>query len=623
MHCPQPLTNPHRVRPPGARATGGAPAWGHVPRPSYLAGQSPLSRTLLVWLALLWALLVFPGTGAATPPLVLDDSHRAIEAWPTVTLLSDPSLDLSVDDILARADQFTPPPSVGATLGVRPDAVWLRIPFKVASTSDAEWILDINHSDVNHLGIYLTTDGYVIQQATLGSLQPYAQRPLQSRSHSLALNVQAGRDYELLVRVQTRGAMILPITFFKPAAMLSKAVNEQMLQGVLTGLALCLLVYSLGQWVSLREPLFIYYAVLTSGSLLFSMHLFGVGRQFLWSDSLWHEVHMGGLSALLATCGSFLFIGQALSEPGSSPRFLRFMRGGAALCAVLALAYGLDALSTRAITAIVSILGLMPVLMGIPGAARRAFRGDGVGSSLLLAWLVYFVATAIVIGVINGWVPVNFWTLHSFQFGATIDMLLFMRVLGLRTKALRTEALHANRERDAMHSLAHSDPLTGLPNRRGLNMALASALAHCGPDKLLAVYVMDLDGFKPVNDQHGHDVGDELLVAATRRLQTHVRQSDVVARLGGDEFVVMTGQLGTAHQAHELGLKLLEAFRAPFSLGDLQVQVGLTIGYAIAPTDSHDAVGLLKLADAAMYSGKQGGKFCLRRNTGDLALSSS
>ena len=332
---------------------------------------------------------------------------------------------------------------------------------------------------------------------------------------------------------------------------------------------------------------------------------------------------MGGLSALLATCGSFLFIGQALAEPGASQRFLRFMRGGAVLCAVLALAYGLDVISTRAIAAIVSILGLVPALMGIPGAARRALRGDGVGSSLLLAWLVYFLATAVVIGVINGWVPVNFWTLHSFQLGATLDMLLFMRVLGLRTKALRTEALHANRERDAMHSLAHTDPLTGLPNRRGLNMALASALTRCGPDQLLAVYVMDLDGFKPVNDQHGHDVGDELLVAVTRRLQRHVRQSDVVARLGGDEFVVMTEQLGTAQQAHELGLKLLDAFRAPFSLGDVQVQVGLTIGYALAPTDGQDAVGLLKLADAAMYSGKQGGKFCLRRNTGDLALSSS
>lgn len=72
-----------------------------------------------------------------------------------------------------------------------------------------------------------------------------------------------------------------------------------------------------------------------------------------------------------------------------------------------------------------------------------------------------------------------------------------------------------------------------------------------------------------------------------------------------------------------MGLKLLEAFSSPFALGGIQVQVGLTIGYAIAPIDSQDGAGLIKLADAAMYSGKQSGKFCVRRNTGDLALSSA
>lgn len=577
----------------------------------------------LTWLAVLWAVLLAPWAHASAAPLLLSDDKATVNAWPAATLLSDPSLQLSVQDVLLRTDQFVPTPSVGATLGMRPDAVWLRIPFTVATSSDGQWILDVNHSDLNQIGVYLTTGSYVTQQATLGSLLPYAQRPLQSRSHAITLNVLPGLTYELLIRVQTKGAMILPISFHKPAAMLSKAVNEQMLQGVLTGLALCLLVYSLAQWLSLRDPLFIHYALLTSGSLLFSLHLFGVGRQYLWSDSLWHEVHVAGLAALLATCGSFLFIGHALAGHTPGSRFLRFMRGGAVLCVLIAMAYGLGVISTRAIAAIVSILGLVPALMGIPGAARRAMRGDGVGTSLLLAWLIYFLATATVIGVINGLVPVNFWTLHSFQFGATLDMLLFMRVLGLRTKALRLEALDANRERDVMHSLAHTDPLTGLPNRRGLSIALASALPRCGPDKLLAVYVMDLDGFKPVNDQHGHDVGDELLIAVTRRLQGHVRQSDVVARLGGDEFVVMTGHLSSTQQAQELGQKLLDAFRSPFSLGDIKVQVGLTIGYAIAPHDSNDAVGLLKLADAAMYSGKQGGKFCVRRNTGDLALSST
>lgn len=583
------------------------------------------------WLSALWlgramaALLVlgmaFPQAWAQSAALLTDEVLVA-KVWPSITVLPDPTRELTVHDVLGRLAAFEPPSGNSGTLGVRAEPVWLRLPVAVSPASDGHWVLDIDYPVLNRVDVYLVAAGEVVQQVRLGSLQPFAERPMRSRSHAATLAVKPGGQYEVLLRVETRGAMVLPIRLMKPAEWNSAALNEQMLQGVLTGLALCLLIYSLAQWVNLREVLFVQYALLTMGSLLFSVHLFGLGTQYLWRDLPWVEAHAAGLSALMATCGSFLFISQALA--GDRPRslLLKSMRGGAMLCALLALVYALDVLSTPAIAAIISIMGLVPALMGIPGAVQRTLRGDAVGSSLLLAWLVYFVATAIVIGVIRGWVPVNFWTLHSFQFGATLDMLLFMRVLGLRTKDLRIQAVSANRERDAMRSLAHTDPLTGLPNRRGLHTALNTALSRCSPDRMLALYVMDLDGFKPVNDQHGHDVGDELLVAVTRRLQRHVRQSDVVARLGGDEFVVMTGELGSEDQAHELGQKLLEAFRLPFSLGTVQVEVGLTIGYALAPADSHDAVGLLKLADAAMYSGKQGGKFCLRRNKGDLALSS-
>ncbi|CAN7290657.1 sensor domain-containing diguanylate cyclase [Acidovorax sp. LjRoot129] len=554
----------------------------------------------------------------------LRDDMPLHHAWPAVSILNDASRVLSIQNVIARTPEFAAPPRSSGTLGVQTDAVWLRVPVAVAPTSDGMWVLDIDYPVLQRIEVYLTHGGHVTQRATLGSLQPFSQRPLRTRSHALPLTMQPGHHYELLLRVETTGAMVLPITLNKPAAWHSAAMNEQMLQGLLTGLALCLLIYSLAQWINLREVLFIQYALLLTGSLLFSLHFFGLGAQYLWQDNTWFEVHAAGLSALMATCGSFLFISQALVGDRPQSRLLLMMRGGALLCVLLAFIHALDVLSIPAVAAIVSILGLMPALMGIPGAVRRARRGDPVGTSLLLAWVIYFAATATVIGVIRGWVPANFWTLHSFEFGATLDMLLFMRVLGLRTKALRGEAIHANRERDAMRSLAHTDPLTGLLNRRGLNIALATALPRCGPEKLLAVYVMDLDGFKPVNDQHGHDVGDELLVAVTRRLQGHVRQSDLVARLGGDEFVVMAGHLGSAQQAEELGHKLLNAFRSPFSLGNVQVDVGLTIGYAIAPDDSNDAIGLIKLADAAMYSGKQGGKFCLRRNTGgDLALSSA
>ncbi len=232
---------------------------------------------------------------------------------------------------------------------------------------------------------------------------------------------------------------------------------------------------------------------------------------------------------------------------------------------------------------------------------------------VLLAILVYCVSTATMVGVIFGHVEAGFWAVHSVQFAGVLDGVLLMRMLGVRARAVHHAAQRATQELDAMHSLAHTDPLTGLPNRRGLQAALTTALLRCTPDQVLAVFMLDLDGFKPINDQFGHDAGDELLVAVAARLQTLVRHNDVVARLGGDEFVVMASSLNKGERAIDLGNKMLEAFSAPFQLSSQRCQVGLTIGYALAPLDGQDAKTLLKAADAGMYLGKSEGKHCLRR----------
>jgi diguanylate cyclase (GGDEF)-like protein len=570
-----------------------------------------------LWRAMLLAVLLamgLPQPARAQPAaLVLNESTPVVDAWPAVMLLADPGRAMTLDDVLAASDRFAPPKSSYATLGLRKDAVWLRIPLEAPGQPEPRWVLDIQYPVLNRVDVVLMAGGRVVQQAAMGNLVPYAQRPMAGRSLAMELHLQPGQRNELLLRVETTGAMILPITLATPAEFHTRAVSEQMLQGLLAGVGLYLLLYSLAQWVGVREPLFIKYALLITGSLMFSLLQFGVGTQYLWGDNFWLERHAGGLAALVATCGSFLFIEQVLAGPGTSRRFSRLMKGGAVLAAALAVAYMLDLVSTAALSAIVSVLGLVPALMGIPGALARARQRDPVGISFLVAWAVYFFCTAIIIGVINGRAPVNFWTLHSFQFGATLDMLLFMRVLGLRTRAIHHAALRATQERDMMRSLAHTDPLTGLPNRRGLHVQLTAALTHCGEQNKLALYLLDLDGFKPVNDQYGHDVGDELLVAVGRRLQAGTRQHDVVARLGGDEFVVMTRGLQGDDQAHALGLQLVEAFLAPFDLSRHSCKVGLTVGYVLAPADGRDAGELLKLADAAMYEGKQAGKGCVRR----------
>ncbi len=551
---------------------------------------------------------------AQQQPLMLTDSTPSIEVWPAVSILTDPGKGLRIERILEEQPEFKRPDTAYATLGLRKEAVWVRFPVTVAPQSNGQWVLDIDYAVINHINLYVLNGKKIAYEATLGNLQPVAERPIRSRAHTVAIILQPGQSYDFYLRVENNGSMILPITLSKPSSFLARTLQEQMIQGLLTGLALCLLVYSLANWLTLREHLFAKYALLVTGSLLFSLLQFGIGAQYVWPGSAWMELHMGGLSALTASTGSFLFIEQALAGPDTKPWFSRVMKIGAGLLVVCGFAYALDLIDVQQITAIVSTLGMAPALLGMPGAIKKARRGDSVGTYFLVAWAVYLISAVVLIEVIKGRIGVNFWTLHSFQIGATLDMLLFMRVLGLRTKALQSEIKAAHRERDSFHSLAYSDPLTGLANRRSLNASISKAIERASASHMLAVYMLDLDGFKQVNDQFGHDVGDELLIAVAARLKSSLRTSDVVARLGGDEFLVLSTDLKHEQQARDLGEKLLAAFTQPFTLSMQTCQIGITIGYALAPQDGQDTAKLLKRADAAMYAGKNSGKNCVRRD---------
>lgn len=571
-------------------------------------------RLVLLWLALLGlaaCLLAVP----VRAQLLLVPQAGMVPAWPATRLLADPGGQLDLAQAMAQREQFVPTNPERATLGLHPEPVWLHLPLRADAASNGHWILDIDYPPLNRVEVYLTRNGEVLQTATLGNHQPFAQRPLGGRTLAVPLALAPGQDHDLWLRVHSEGTLILPITLSEQAAHQRWMLGEQMLQGLLAGLALCLLIYSLAQWLTLRDGLFLKYALMSGGSLLFSVFHFGLGVQFLWTDHFWFESHVAGLSSFMALCGSFLFIEHALRGPDTSRGFRWAMQGGAVMAVLLAVAHMLDVIGGLQVAAIVSLLGPVPALMGLPGATRRALRGDSIGMCFLAAWLIYFLAVATIIGVIQGLLPVNFWTQHAFQFGATLDMLLFMRVLGLRTRALQLSAQTATLERDAMVSLAHTDPLTGLPNRRHLNAALQAALAPCGPGRLVGVYVLDLDGFKPVNDRYGHDMGDALLAAVAQRLRAHTRASDLIARVGGDEFVLMATGLPDDVAAQEIGRKLLDAFETPFVAAGHTLQVGLTVGYALAPLDGREPVELVKRADAAMYAGKQAGKRQLLRAT--------
>jgi diguanylate cyclase (GGDEF)-like protein/PAS domain S-box-containing protein len=157
--------------------------------------------------------------------------------------------------------------------------------------------------------------------------------------------------------------------------------------------------------------------------------------------------------------------------------------------------------------------------------------------------------------------------------------------------------------------IAQYDMLTGVPNRRLLGDRMKVALARARRDKLtLAVCMLDLDGFKEVNDLHGHDVGDQLLIEIARRLQTVLREDDTLARLGGDEFVLLLANLRHPEESHGVLERMLRSIAQPMAVGNAEVRVSASIGLTLYPHDDADPDTLLRHADQAMYTAKQEGK---------------
>lgn len=154
--------------------------------------------------------------------------------------------------------------------------------------------------------------------------------------------------------------------------------------------------------------------------------------------------------------------------------------------------------------------------------------------------------------------------------------------------------------------LAQHDALTNLPNRALLFDRLERALAAAQRNgQLLAVLFIDLDGFKPVNDRHGHDVGDGLLQAVAQRLQGLIRSADTAARIGGDEFVVLLPAISTAADADNIVNKLHAALASPFDIHGHRIMISGSIGLALYPRDGESAAQLMQCADGAMYREKQ------------------
>lgn len=550
---------------------------------------------------------------AASPSrsLVLEDAAVSKALWPHASVWIDTSRTATVESVIARAAEFAPTREPQGTLGVVKGAAWFCVEVSVAPGSTPSWIFDWGYPSMDRIDLFLVRDGAVVQRAVLGHDVPVQNRPLPSRTHSLPLRLDPGVSYTLYLRGEPRGSVIAPMTLSKPAAFYRNASWMQSLQGLFFGFMIALLLYTLIQWASHRTLQYLGYALVVAGCGLFFAVFHGLGPEFFAPDNRWFWRHAGGIAAFTAIIGSSLFFETMLRE-GAGKWFSRLLHTCMAASALFLVLYCLDVLTTEAIVPLVSVFGLAPVIIAAPRLFARLKRADSISIAIVLGWLALSVGNFITTGVLRGTNAATTWNLHAFQVTTVIEMLAFLYALGEQARLSRIAAARARAERDYLQTLAYTDALTGLQNRRGLAEVLDKGLEHATAESPISVFVIDLDGFKPVNDRHGHEGGDELLTIVAQRLRGSVRAQDTVARTGGDEFVIVANGL-SPDAAAGLAQSLLKRFDEPIALSMGTETVRLTIGYALGPLDGATSQSLLRMADQAMYEGKHRGKHCAVR----------
>jgi diguanylate cyclase (GGDEF)-like protein len=199
---------------------------------------------------------------------------------------------------------------------------------------------------------------------------------------------------------------------------------------------------------------------------------------------------------------------------------------------------------------------------------------------------------------------------HTFERTRPNGTVLQIRGVPLEHGGFVTTYLDVTEQRknqSMIEHLAMHDAVTGLANRSKLVLHLQEALATLGYGDSLALHYIDLDSFKPINDNHGHDIGDAILKSVADRLLGCVRDSDCVARIGGDEFVILQKGIRSAYDAQIVGDRIIKAVTRGHDLAEGSFTLGASVGISLASGQSANMDELIRQADEAMYRSKRAG----------------
>lgn len=594
------------------------------------------TRMLICGLAYCLFMLLATVSQAATPAANVADLQHYQRMLPYLFTHYDENSALDVvevDDAWLNG-QFSPPGGGYAGLGIKKNALWMRFELHNSATIERDVVLEYVDHGVAHLELFQLVNGTLRSLGDASYFDPFSARPLEHLRYAYQLTVppETTQAYYALFKVDKAGPLFSDFRLWEPRAFQEFHSIELFFYGFFTGFLCLVIVVALIFYMSTRRVAMIYYIAFVAANLYGWGFIYGFLPEVFFRDGYhWRHMIIGGA---LTVSFAALFTRSLLELKSHTPRIDKLILG-LALFGVLPLVAALLGYTGPALIAMEVHLSGMILL--VVAALVRAWQGERIAFTFFVAWGLYLCGLLIYPARELGLIDHNSLTYWMAPVGNLLEVALLLMTIRvvirrmdrereqaqlLYTKSLeeqkaqlaeqvreRTRDLELVAERAELE--ARTDSLTLLPNRRLFMEQLSKHLAAIkNSGAPLSVLLLDVDKFKQINDQYGHDGGDMVLKTLAQTFKSYTRQEDVCARIGGEEFVLMMPNTDLVAAAAISERIRAEIGKLTISFNNVEISVSFT-GGLVQARPGETTSNLLIRADDLLYRGKRSGRNCI------------
>ena len=486
---------------------------------------------------------------------------------------------------------LTPTPKVGG---------WWRLDILRNVPPDPPQVLVLDATSNTTAAAWLPGQRSALIRSNGGANSDPAYSP---RFHVFVLPDGLRAGQHIYLRVESATMVGEPLRIMGEQQLRAQDRSELRLNSLIYGTLLSLTLVGLGLGLTLREPNFLFFGAGLAFSLLFLLD--SSGEIYRFPGASWFA-GIRVFQRLMGSAAAFftgLFLLRYLQMQKRAPLLAGVQRGCMAVFLLVIVASLIPDIGVRREWVLLgNVAILVSAIACFWAGIKGAIAGDRPSRLFLWSWLPLLFCIAWRVLEVNSGLPAN--AALRFAYPASYVLAGVLLFVGLGDRMLQYK-----RERDAADMLARRDPLTEVYNRRALDERLDAAALEAGlQSQSLALLFADLDHFKRVNDEHGHDVGDECLREVARRIRGALRFGDVLGRYGGEEFVIGLPHT-QAEEASAMGERIRKAISVqPIVCGGVEHRITVSIGVAVLHNGLEGFDEAIKRADRALYVSKRGGR---------------